>query len=422
MWLSRMIRRGAQRVGVAPLGVRGLFPSPTFRSFATIPMKLSDIGEGIAEVEVLKWHVKVGQRVSQFDKLVEVQSDKATVDITSRFDGVVSKIYYKVGDMAKTGSILVDLDSEPGGEVAQAPSVTPSLAAGAGAGAAAAGTFSAAIPPAPRSPTPAPIPQQQHLDATAHPARGISTPAVRRIAREQGLSVASMAGTGKDGRVTKEDILKVVEQGKGGGGLPASAGGGAAAAGAAPSLHSPPKAPATAAAAAPAFLTLPPRPVSFSSSGSGSGSAPPPTPQPLRGIQRVMSKTMTQAWSAPHFGFSDEVCVDKLLEARKSLARPASLYGIKLTFLPILIKAASLALANFPGLNARVEGGGEALTIFPHHNIGVAMDTPKGLLVPVIKGVGGLSILDIAAEVKRLHALGVEGALGEGDLTGGTFT
>lgn len=417
MWLSRMIRRGAQRVGVAPLGLRGLFPSPTSRPFATIPMKLSDIGEGIAEVEVLKWHVKVGQRVSQFDKLVEVQSDKATVDITSRFDGVVSKIYYKVGDMAKTGSILVDLDSEPGGEAAQAPSATPSLAAGAGAGAAS----SPATPPAPRSPTPESIPQQQHLDATAHPARGISTPAVRRIAREQGLSVASVAGTGKDGRVTKEDILKVVEQGKGGVFLPASAGGGgAAAAAASPSLHSTPQAPATSAAAAPAFLTLPPRPASFSSSGSGS--APPPTPQPLRGIQRVMSKTMTQAWSAPHFGFSDEVCVDKLLEARASLARPASLYGIKLTFLPILIKAASLALANFPGLNARVEGGGEALTIFPHHNIGVAMDTPKGLLVPVIKGVGGLSILDIAAEIKRLHALGVEGALGEGDLTGGTFT
>jgi 2-oxoisovalerate dehydrogenase E2 component (dihydrolipoyl transacylase) len=279
--------------------------------------------------------------------------------------------------MAKTGTPLVDLevaDSEVG---AAAPAEAPAPAA-----------------------------------AVAGAGRGLATPAVRRIAREHRIEVSGVEGSGKAGRVTKEDILRVVGGGANAPAAPTAAlrgwgaarGGGGAAAPAPALAAAAPAVPAPRAPAAPlgADQTV-----------------------PLRGLSRAMSKSMAAAWAVPHFGFSDEVVVDALLAARGALAPLAAARSggtARLTFLPFMIKAASIALAGAPGLNARVEPGGEALTLRAAHNIGVAMDTPRGLVVPNIKAVQGRSILEIGEELARLQALAAEGRLGEADLADTTFT
>jgi 2-oxoisovalerate dehydrogenase E2 component (dihydrolipoyl transacylase) len=412
------------------------------RALALIPFKLSDIGEGIAEVEVLKWHVKVGDAISQFDKIVEVQSDKATVDITSRYDGIVRKLYYAVGDMAKTGTVLVDLER-----------ADAAVEAGGAAGSTGAGAGAAAAPPA-ASAAAAAAPSPAHL-------RGLAAPSVRRIAREHNLSVGAIAGSGKDGRVTKEDILAVVSGSSSGGSSSSSgsssgsgsgsgssggggSGSGSSGGGGSGSGSGSGAAASAAAAAAPAPA---PRPASLLSSLAASASssaapaapAPPPplplplrslapsqpradTPHPVRGLQRAMVKSMTAAWAAPHFGFADEVVLDPLLRTRDALRRVLQPHGLRLTFLPLLIKAASLALARTPALNGRLEASGETFTHLGAHNVGVAMDTPRGLIVPNIKGVEGLSVLEIALELRRLQELAQGGALKEADLVGGSFT
>ncbi len=348
-----------------------------------IPFNLPDIGEGIAEVEVLKWHVKEGDTVAQFDKLLEVQSDKATVDITSRYDGVVVKLYTAVGEMAKTGKPLLDI------RLAAPTSATlPSQQAAA-----------AAAAPAPATPaTPAASAALQDGN------RGLAAPSVRHIARQHGLSLVNMAGTGKDGRVTKEDIMKVVA---GGGNGAASGSNGAAAP------------PARAAAAAPTPAPAPPAPRAPSAAPGG---LPADTRVPIRGLQRIMVKSMTAAWDVPHFGYCDEVVMDALMALRGALRPAAEAAGVpKLTFLPLLLKAASLALTQFPTLNAQLSADASELILRGPHNIGVAMDTPRGLIVPSVKGVQALSVLEIAAELARLQALAAAGKLGEAELGDTTF-
>jgi 2-oxoisovalerate dehydrogenase E2 component (dihydrolipoyl transacylase) len=275
--------------------------------------------------------------------------------------------------MAKTGTPLVDIETSGGGADAAADAdghAAPSAAHAADPAPAAASTHSAAM-------------------------KSLATPAVRRIAREHGISVSNVSGTGKSGRVTKDDILQVVG-GAGGGG----SGGGAEA--------------AAAAAAPSAPLPAPPRPAA--------GPPAADTVVPLRGLARAMSKSMAAAWSVPHFGFADEVSVDALMRTRAALKGAGAARGVKLTYLPFLIKAASLALYAAPGLNARVHADGEAVVHRGAHNIGVAMDSPRGLVVPVVRAVQGLSVLEIAEELARLYALANDGALREADLADNTFT
>jgi 2-oxoisovalerate dehydrogenase E2 component (dihydrolipoyl transacylase) len=151
---------------------------------------------------------------------------------------------------------------------------------------------------------------------------------------------------------------------------------------------------------------------------------------PVRGLQRIMVKTMTQSWQqVPHFGLCDEVHMDALIAARDELRAAAAARGLaKLTFLPLLVKAASLALSSFPQLNAQLLGAGGAggaeleLLLRGPHNIGIAMDTPRGLIVPCVKGVQARSVLEVAHELQRLQALAREGKLGEADLSDSTFS
>jgi len=339
-----------------------------------VQFNLSDIGEGIKEVTVKEWFVKVGDKVAQFDNICEVQSDKASVTITSKYDGVVTKLYYGVDDIAQTGDPLVDVDvegssaSEP--QVAEAEEVAP----------------------------------EEH--SNKRNVKVLATPAVRRIAQEYGVNLGDVRGSGKEGRVLKEDILAHVEGAK-----PAPT-----------PAFVPPIAPVPAT---PALQQTPP--------------TPPPAPLPLpprpspviagkdrvektNVIVKAMTKTMVEALKIPHFGYKDEVDMTQLVKLRSDLRAACLERGIKLSYMPFIVKACSLALLHYPILNSTLDPQAETITYKASHNIALAMDTPMGLLVPSIKGVQGLSVFEIAVELNRLQQLGVAGKLSTSDLSGGTFS
>eukprot|EP01006_Ploeotia_vitrea_P049067 TRINITY_DN67306_c3_g3_i1.p1 TRINITY_DN67306_c3_g3~~TRINITY_DN67306_c3_g3_i1.p1 ORF type:complete len:486 (+),score=95.11 TRINITY_DN67306_c3_g3_i1:173-1630(+) len=359
-----------------------------------ISFPLADIGEGITEVQVNSWEVKEGDTVAEFDPLCEVQSDKATADIPTKYAGLIKKLYYAEGDTAKVGSPLVDIELE---DDAAAPDEAPAQAP--------------ASTPAPSTPTPA-APTPTTTAAPTQPAATSATseevaatnskvpmvPAVRRIARENNIDVSKVTATGKGGRVTKTDILNYIEQG------------GAAAA--------PTTTDAAPAAAAPAAAVAPPTQSSFEGD----------TTVEIKGVAKAMVKSMTQSLAVPTFSCGDEFELNGLVDLRArlkaQLAKIAAQTGKeapKLTYMPFFIKACSVAMQKYPVVNASVNPAATHVTYHASHNIGVAMDTPAGLLVPNIKNVQNKSILEIAEELTEMSRLGRENKLGPEYFKDGTF-
>ncbi|XP_056133506.1 lipoamide acyltransferase component of branched-chain alpha-keto acid dehydrogenase complex, mitochondrial isoform X3 [Lampris incognitus] len=321
------------------------------------------------EVTVKEWYVKEGDKVSQFDSICEVQSDKASVTITSRYDGVIRKLYYDVDATALVGTPLVDIETDSSPELTQEEDVveTPAMSHD----------------------------EHTHQEIKGHKTQ--ATPAVRRLAMENNIKLSEVVGTGKDGRILKEDILNFLAK-QTGAILPP-----------APFQEIQPP------AAAPKPKEKPP-------------AAPKPTftgkdvTEPLKGFHKAMVKTMTAALKIPHFGYCDEVDLSRLVALRAELKHVTEARGVKLSYMPFFIKAASLGLIQFPILNASVDEGCQNITYKAAHNIGLAMDTSQGLLVPNVKNVQLLSVFEVAQELNRLQALGAAGQLGTADLTGGTFT
>ncbi|KAJ3160691.1 hypothetical protein HDU86_000450 [Geranomyces michiganensis] len=366
------------------------------RSFSTgtpvarkdVPFLLADIGEGITECEVIQWFVKEGDHVEQFSPICEVQSDKAAVEITSRYDGVIKKLYYGTGDVARVGSPLVDITTNEAGEDAASPiaektaaMVDSVKAAAAPAVEALAAVFSGVT---------------KDMEA----AYTLATPAVRRVARENKVDLAKVRGSGPNGRILKGDVLAYVS----------------------------------------GTATSSPAPVSASKAAAAAKSKPAPaTPTgpvegdrtvPLGAIQKAMFKAMTRSLQIPHFGFSEEIVLNATSAQRAAINRQlkhAPVNGVKkISYMPIFIKALSMALNDFPILNARLlntEDASKAMLQYRgSHNIGVAMDTPQGLIVPNVKNVNSKSILEIAAELERLKNAGSSNSLAAADLADGTIT
>jgi 2-oxoisovalerate dehydrogenase E2 component (dihydrolipoyl transacylase) len=344
--------------------------------------------------------------------------------------GIVKKLLYKVGEMAPTGKPLLEIELE--GENTEASEGQPKQGAPSAA--------PAASPSRPASST-----SSDDDSSVSAAIRALATPAVRRLAREHNVDILRVKGTGKDGRVTKEDMLAVIS-----GSVPLQSA----------SAQAPSAMPATPAVSKPsaavptptAAPTYTPRPL------FASGAAPQDTKHPVKGLARAMVKSMNAAWvgfarmagtffflaagsalcvtrfsfplqSVPHFGYCDEVSMDQLVEARAALKGLAESKGLKFSFLPFIVKATSLALSEFPSLNAHSHpdpagpaGSVSEVTWKGNHNIGLAMDTPRGLIVPNIKSVQERSLLDIASELGRLQSLAAAGKLGEADLSDGTFT
>ncbi|KAG5986026.1 hypothetical protein E4U43_005727 [Claviceps pusilla] len=434
--MDRIVVSGRISVAVTTTSTPRWF-SESRRLYAVKPVLLADIGEGIVECEVIQWFVEPGARVEEFSPLCEVQSDKASVEITSRFTGTVKKLYYDAGEMARVGRPFVDIDIEGDAESAAPPPPPPPppppAAAAAPLGPSQQQQKSALTPSSSSSSTLAES-QSGTTNSSSAPApaakpkgkmASLATPAVRHLSKELDVDINDIDGSGRDGRVLKEDIYRFVkgrEEGQ--------------------SLGSAIPIPAAA----------------FTASSSSSSSPPPPPPPPgvqtetktpLTPTQQMMFKSMTRSLSIPHFLYTDEINFTELVALRnrlnKVLLSQASTTAAaattmqdnqhqqltKLSYLPFIIKAVSMALHQFPILNARVETPAAAdntTTNKPHlimrsqHNIGIAMDTPQGLLVPVIKDVSSRNILSIATELLRLQHLAHTSGLTPEDLRGGTIT
>ncbi|KAI0164789.1 2-oxoacid dehydrogenase acyltransferase [Xylariaceae sp. FL1272] len=362
------------------------------------PVLLADIGEGIVECEIIQWFVEPEARVEEFSPLCEVQSDKASVEITSRFAGVVKKLHYEAGEMAKVGKPFVDIDildakqedldaltaPEPSKESVLEPMRTESLEQSTRPR-----IRDQTAPATPVAPEVKKQPQTREKGKFASTA----TPAVRHLSRELNVDITEICGTGKGGRVMKEDIYKFVETRD-----------------------------------APKQESQSTRPQSDPTSIAENQTE---TLVPLTNTQHQMFKSMTRSLAIPHFLYADEVDFAQLYDLRRRLNKVLAQSGrqgdvSKLSYLPFIIKAVSLAIFKYPILNARVDVDPQTskptLVYRDQHNIGVAMDTPTGLLVPVIRNVGVKNVMTIAKEITDLHGRATAGKLTPQDLSGLTIT
>ncbi|KFY07195.1 hypothetical protein V492_07364 [Pseudogymnoascus sp. VKM F-4246] len=395
--LSRALLNSGRQNGLRRNPAR-LFTA-TARAEVVKPFLLADIGEGIRECEIIQWFVEPGARVEEFDKICEVQSDKASVEIPSRFSGVIKKLHYDTGEMAKVGKALIDIDvPEEVAEEVEKAGATAAPLGGKEAGAESVmseGLASTIKPDA----SPAPATEIKADSGKPVVAKGkhatLATPAVRHLTKELKVDISDINGSGREGRVTKDDVYQFAKARDAG--------------------HASPAPQAAGAPARPAPDHGPQQ----------------ETPTKLTNMQAQMFKAMTASLKIPHFLFADEVDVSAIFHLRKrlnkSLAKSPTSDGqvTKLSILPFLVKAMSLAIGRYPILNARVDVDADSkpsLVMRAQHNIGIAMDTPQGLLVPVIKNANALSVMDIANELARLQALAKAGKLTTADLTGGTIT
>jgi pyruvate dehydrogenase E2 component (dihydrolipoamide acetyltransferase) len=391
----------------------------------TIDVVVPDIGD-FDVVPIIEILVSPGDTVAVDDPLVTLESDKATMDVPAPAAGVVKELKVKLGDSVSQGSLLLTLEGESGaggsGEGAPAGAGVSAESGAPGSNGAAApegtaGAAGAAVPPpappddapaaAASAPTP-PAPSAGTPTAPAGDSEGASaangpayaSPSVRRVARELGVDLTTVAGTGRKGRITKADVEAAL--GRGGGG--AGAGGSAAAGGG-----------AGTGAAAVAGLELAPWPkIDFEKFG-------PVERVPRSRISKIAGANLARNWvMIPHVTHNDEADITDLEAFRKQLNDEHARDGVKLTMVGFLVAASVATLKQFPNFNSSLDG--DELVLKRYYNVGFAADTPNGLVVPVIKDADRKGILDIARELTELSGRAREGKLAPGDMQGATFT
>ena len=365
-------------------------------------VSVPDLGD-FADVPVIEIHVAPGDVVSNEDPLVTLESDKATMDIPSPAAGTVRELRVKVGNLVSRGSPILSLDTE--GAAVEPPPLTdqqepPTLDA--------ADPVAAAREPAARSIAEAPVPGATAGAGEVGAAAGASaaagagagaealadfdgvhaSPGVRRLARELGLDLTALSGTGPKGRITKEDVIAGVRG-------PAAA----------------------AAAAATAGAGIPEVPAQdFSKFG-------PVEVQPLTRIQRLSGPALHRSWlNVPHVTHDDEADITDLDAYRRELDTAAKAEGYRVTLLAFLMKASVSALREFPKFNSSLTPEKDALIYKGYYHLGVAVDTPEGLVVPVIRDVDRKGVTELSQELGATSARAREGKLGPADLQGACFT
>eukprot|EP00887_Chlorella_sp_A99_P002152 scaffold21.g2152.t1 len=383
--------------------------------------RLAQTGEGIKECELVQWFVAEGEAVEEFGRICEVQSDKATIEITSPYAGIVRRLHHAAGDVVQVGEVLADIEADgdyPAG-AGGAPELSlaaPPYGTAGGAAAAVSDAYAPAVNGAAMAAGVA-VSTSGSIGGDEVADRVLTSPAVRRLAREHGLDLRAVKGTGPEGRVTKADVLAYLDSLAAAAGtpvgeevvraIPSTEEGGVAAAAAtaapAPHVARPLAPPASAQPPAPA------RPPAPWPAGAEEEALPQPIIVPLRGYRKAMLRSMAAA-----------AAVDALVELRDALRGDPALAGARLTFLPFLMKAAALAIRQVPLVNASLAEDQSAILEHSHVNLGVAMATPHGLVVPNIKH--SKSIADIAQELGRLQAAAAANQLRPADLAGGTFT
>ncbi|AWL11874.1 Dihydrolipoyllysine-residue (2-methylpropanoyl)transferase [Saliniradius amylolyticus] len=331
---------------------------------------LPDIGEGIVECEIAEWLVEEGDEVKEDQPVAEVMTDKAMVQIPAKYSGKVVKRYYNKGDIAKVHEPLFAIEMEGEEGEANPPSSSPAPAPQAS-------NDKADIKPSGKASEKAEGGAGEPM--YTHSGKPVASPAVRRLAKEQDVDLTAVKGSGKKGRILKKDVLGATSQTR---------------------VQPESRQPQAEVKATGGKRT-----------------------EPIRGVRKVMAKQMADSvFTIPHFSVSDEIEMDALIEARAMLKPQFEKQGVKLSFMPFFIKAMSLALKQFPIVNAQVNDDCTELTYFDDHNIGMAVDSKMGLVVPNIKGVQNLSLFEVAQEAARLIDGAREGRISQEDMRGGTIS
>ncbi|CAN0622057.1 pyruvate dehydrogenase, E2 subunit [Burkholderia multivorans] len=347
----------------------------------TLEVKVPDIGD-YKDVPVIEVGVKIGDTVEKEQSLVTLESDKATMDVPSPAAGVVKDIKVKIGDTVSEGTLIVLL------EAAGAPAAAPQAPAAAPAAAPAPAPQAAAAPAPVAAPAPAPAAPAGEYRASH------ASPSVRKFARELGVEVARVAGSGPKGRITKDDITNFVKGVMTG------------------------QRAAPGAAAAPAGggeLNLLPWPkVDFSKFG-------PFEAKPLSRIKKISGANLHRNWvMIPHVTNNDEADITELEALRVQLNKEHEKAGVKFTMLAFVIKAVVSALKKFPTFNASLDG--DNLVFKQYYHVGFAADTPNGLVVPVIRDADKKGLVDIAKEMTELSKAARDGKLKPDQMQGGCFS
>ncbi|MAE77834.1 MAG: dienelactone hydrolase [Planctomycetes bacterium] len=367
--------------------------------------KLPDIGEGVAEGEIVSWKVAVGDTVEEEQDFVEVMTDKATVTITMPWPGVIHELKVNDGDVVPVETVIAVIDTA--------------------VGASGAGREEASQPEAQPEPETQPEPEAQPEPVAAAPAariaaatppaspgRVLAAPGTRRRAREAGVDLSIVSGTGPNGRVTNEDLAQHLVNG------------GRQAPVASPTTVSPTTVSPTTVSPTTA-LPLTAAPMHDFSPGSV---APPAVAGleervPFRGVRKKISEAMTQSkFTATHFTVVEDVDVTDLVALRDEIKSAYADMGIKVTYTPFLMKAVVAGLREQPWLNSTLDETTQEVVLKRYYNLGIATDTDNGLIVPVIRDVDRKSIVQLSVELQELVQRTREGKVQTEDLQGGTFT
>lgn len=353
---------------------------------AKFEYRFPELGEGLHEGEIIKMHIKAGDKVTDEDIVMEVQNDKAVVEVPCPVNGTVLEVFGSDGAVFRVGQVVAVIDAE--GDIPEqesAPEQAHAQEADAAQGGAETKDSPAATSPADAKEGGA------GAAAPAAPNREVlATPSVRKFAREQGIDIAQVNGTGKAGKITREDVEAFKN---GGAAAPAAAG-------------------ETKAAAAPA-----------AAAASAASVSADEERVPFKGIRKAISNAMVKsAYTAPHVTIMDEVDVTELVAFRTRMKPIAEKKGIKVTYLPFIVKALVAASRQFPALNASIDEENNEIVYKKHYDIGIATDTDNGLIVPVIKDADRKSIWMIADAIRDLAARGRDGKLSASEMKGSTIS
>lgn len=353
-------------------------------------LKLPELGEGVHEGELIKWKVKVGDQVIDDQLVCEIMTDKATIELPAPFTGKITALNAKEGDCVKVGQTMLTYEA-----VGAAAKAAPAASAQASAAPMAAASIAKATVTTPSagsiasSPVPSLAPSGASADSTGLAVR--AAPSTRKFAREQGVDLTRVSGTGPDGRVMREDIES------------ARSGIGAVSAGA-------------PQAAPKALLALPTR-------DRGASATQREERVPFRGLRKKIAEKMRLSKDhAAHFTYVEECDATELVKLRNQAKELGARYGIKVTYLPFIMKAMVAALRKYPAMNSQLDEEAGEIIIKHYYNIGLSVQTEDGLTAPVIKNVENKTILELAREIQEVVERARAKKLTQDDFTGGTIT
>ncbi len=377
---------GAGTIAAAPQPQAVATPaqtSSTVAASALTNVKLPELGEGVTEGELVKWTVNIGDTVKADQTVAEIMTDKATVEVPSPVAGVVKEFKFKKGEIIKVENVILVLSGASGGttQTAQAAQTAATVTSHKSA-------------PAPLAAMAMSSSPANTIYPPVADSKVLATPATRRLAREMGVDINGMAGTGLAGRVTREDVIST----KGGAAVANSSNG------------------VGATSAGTASMNFP-KP-SFTSTNANLEER-----VDLIGIRKKIAQNLQMSKSIiPHFTLMDEADVTQLVGLRETLKDFAEKNGTKITYLPFVMKALIATIKEFPMFSASIDDAASQIVYKKYFNIGFAADTPNGLVVPVIKNADQKSILDLSKEIIDLSKRARDGKLKPDEMKGACIT